>query len=288
MMTSIRGESSRVEAAAPPSVTIADSLCLDGIGVSSMVMAIRSATREARIQEGTTGVRTAEADRQNQVEARLDAMRRAAEAKDEGGIWSDVANVFKWVAVAAAIVVGAVASAYTFGTSGFLAGVAVAALTAAPMVLPEAANWIADATNANDGWRLGLQGIALAACIVLAIWNPSGAVSGLSQAASSAGQTATTAARIADIVVDVGRLAQGTAALCSGLSSIEQGLAIIEEGDARADATRHEARATSAELTRDERMGEVEEVYREATRTTRIVARMIEQEEQAQQGALRA
>jgi len=259
-----------------------------GLGVAAMVMALRSAARQGQIECGVTEMREAEVDRQAQVEARLEAMRRASEADKEGGFWSDVAGIAKKVALVAAIVVGTVATVYTAGTSGLIAAAAVAALTAAPLVLPELANEVADATNMNGWGKLTLQCVALAVCIVLAFWNPAGAIRGTSDVANGVNQGVSTVQKLADATRQVGQLTQAAAQIQQGHALIRQGLATIEVGEQQATAQHREADGLAAEQRRDEALDRLDEVYREAARSARAVARLAETQNDGAQAALRA
>ena len=261
---------------------------LYAMDVATTVMAIRAATRRDRIGEATSDARSAEVDRRGQVQARLDAMRRAEAARKEGSFWSDVAHIAKRVALVAAVVVGAVATVYTAGTSGLLAAVAVAALTAAPAALPELANRAADALGANGTGRLVLQGLALAGCIALAVFNPAGAVSAATQTTGAMSETAQTVARVGDVIEATGRLVGAHAEVVRGVALVDQGLATIERGADLADANRHEARSVAITQRRDEAMEQLEDEYREAARAARVFAQMVGNQDQASQAALRA
>jgi hypothetical protein len=260
-----------------------------GLDTTMTVMAIRSATRRDRMENGAADARAAEVDRQAEVRARLEAMRKATEARDDGGFWSDVADIAKKVALVAAVVVGAAATIYTAGTSGLLAAAAVAALTAAPAVLPELATQIAEATNASTELSLVIQGVALAACIALAIWNPAGAISGVSQAASNVTTTtARTVAQVAHAMDGMGRIVQAQAQVYQGIAAVGEGINTIQAGGFTAEATRHQARSTTAGRERDEAMDHLETLYREAVRDARAFARMLDNQESGRQAALRA
>lgn len=261
---------------------------IGGLDTATMVMAIRASSRQERIQSGESEARAAETDRKAQVEARLEAMRKAAEAREEGGFWSEIAGVAKTVACVAAVVVGVAASVYTAGTSGLLAAAAVAALTAAPAVLPELAEKLADATGA-DGWaRVAILGTAAAVCIALAIWNPAGAISGTTQAAAAASETTQTIAQAARTVEGMARIVSAESQIYQGLSLVEGGLCTVREGDFQAAATEHRAFATAAGSRRDEAMEQLQAVCNEAVRDARTFARMLDNQDMGGQAALRA
>lgn len=275
-------------AARQPAAMPAQDAPIGGLSIAMQVMALRSAGRQDRIEGMQSDVRTAQVNRQAEVEARLEAMRRAEEAQGDAGFWGKVADVLKVVALVATIVVGVAGAAFTAGASGLAAAGLFALLTATMTVAPYAAEAVASATNMTPEARLGLSVGVAALCIAGAILNPGAAATSTANIATASARMTSALAQTSVAVQRMAQCVELLARFTNGYSSVVGGLATMQAGEATADAQRHQAQSTAAGQRREEAMGRLEDVYRDALRATRQVMQTIEIEDQTSQAALRA
>lgn len=258
------------------------------LSISARVMALRSASRQDRLEGARSDMRSAEASRQAQIDARLEAMRRAEEAQGDAGFWGNVADVLKVVAAVAAIVVGVAGTIFTAGASGAVAAIAFALLTATTVAAPYAGDLVADATNMSPTQRMILAiGVAVV-CFAAAIFNPGAAATSATNIATAGTRISAAGAQLTAITQRLGQCVALLTQFTNGYSTTMGGLAAIEEGAAQADAQRHEAESTRAGQWRDDAGDALEDISREGLRAARQVMQTVEIEDEMTQAALRA
>ena len=128
-----------------------------GLSVASQVMAIRGACRQLRVEGQSGELRSAANERQQHIEERLEAMRRAEEAQGDAGFWGKVADVMGTVALVAAVVVGVAGSVFTAGASATHESRCFSAAARARAISSRAVSWFraaqaAASLNARNAW----------------------------------------------------------------------------------------------------------------------------------------
>lgn len=240
------------------------SLSTAGLDLAAQVMAIRSATR-GETEENVRGrMNDSAEDRRSRVEARLEALTDAAEARESAGLWGEIGGIIKAVAVAVSAVVGVAGAAFTGGASAVAAVAVIAALTAASVALPYVAREVGEALGASPETMMWIQlGVAVA-CTVMSMMNPGASATSVSNLVTSAAQIAAGGAKVVEAKYD------------------------LDAGQADASAERNRAGQLQAQFAVDAAIDQMEDVMDDALRTSRSVRSLAETQQRTQEAALRA